>query len=102
MVRFGRGIGCRRGSDGIASHLGIQSGRGLIVDDMMQFKGSERFSVIEADGTDGLLISIELRDRVVDKAILVEDHRYGSLKVHINRVPYKLRKSSFVWKMRLI
>jgi len=85
-VGLGRSVSCGSCSDGIATHLRGQGGLSLVVDRVMQFKSAKGFATVETNWADGFLVAIELQHSIVNKGVLVEDYRYGSLHVHMGSI----------------
>jgi len=100
-VGFGRSIGGSSCSNGIAAHLRSQDGLDFVVDRVMQFKGSQRSSAVEADWADGLLVAVELQHGLIDESVLVEDYRYGSLDIHTGSIVIHSVKVNSVLKRNL-
>jgi len=98
VVGFSRSIGGGGSPDGVATHLRSQGGRGLVVDQFVQFIGTKRLAAVEADRADGLLVTVELGDGFVNESVPVKDYRYGSLDVHADSIVIHLEKSSSIWK----
>lgn len=88
---------CRgRRAYGTASHLRIQRGLSLMVDQFVQVERTKRIPLVECDRADYLLVTIELGYGGVNEAVCVQVDGYGSLDVHTCSIPYIQAKVNFV------
>jgi len=94
VVGLGRSIGRCGRSDGVATHLRGQSCWSLMIDQLMQLEGTKRLSIVEADWTDGLLVTVELRYCFIDEGVFVEYNRYGSLDIHTDKIVIHPKKTN--------
>ena len=91
--------GCRR-SDGAATHLRSQGGWGLMIDQFLQIEGSKRLTVVKPDWAYRVLISVELRNGVINKAVVVKDYWDCSLNVHAGNIVTRKKKVKSCLKIK--